>query len=394
LRAREFSFCSLDEHWSATLLRDSLFIARKDLHYAMRRPQVWVWMFLMPLALSWLVGSLMGSMAQRFDRIAFYAPPDAGFLAEDLARRLTASDYRVLRVPDRAAAQEHSLWLALPDGFTHSVLAGPPAEIELGYPVGYRFAGYDVYRVGRAADEILGDLLVLSKQGAEATPVQLTAVENRPRKLGLRVQTAGKAQRLILGFQQSVPGFLVMFTLQVCLTAGSVLLILERRKGVLRRLASTPVSRASIVAGKLGARVALGLIQVAVAMLVGRYWFGVDWGPHLWAVLLLLFVYTALCSALALAFGSIARTESQALAAGVIVSNLLAAVGGCWWPVEVTPKWMQQAALLLPTGWAMDGLHKLISYGDNPASIVIHIAALGAATIVVGCVAVRRFRFV
>jgi ABC-type multidrug transport system permease subunit len=359
----------------------------------MRLPQVWVWMFVMPLALSYLVGSLMGSIVMRIDQIALYAPPDAGFLADDLARRLTASDYQVVRVGDRAAMKEHALWVALPDGFTHSVLAGPAAEIELGYPVGYRLAGYDAYRVGRAVDDILGDLVVLSKQGTDPSAVQLAALVNRPRKLGLRVQSAGKAQRLILGFQQSVPGFIVMFTMQVSLTAGSVLLIVERRKGVLRRLASTQVSRASVVAGKLGARLAMGLIQVGVAMLVGRYWFGVDWGANLWAVLLLLLAYTTFCSALAVAFAGIARTEGQALAAGVILSSVLAAVGGCWWPVEVTPKWMQQAALLLPTGWAMDGLHKLISYGDSPASVALHLAGLAAATIVVGCVAVRRFRF-
>jgi ABC-type multidrug transport system permease subunit len=375
------------------LLRDAFFVTRKDLRYAMRLPQVWVWMFVMPLALSYLVGSLMGSIVMRIDQIALYAPPDAGFLADDLARRLTASDYQVVRVGDRAAMKEHALWVALPDGFTHSVLAGPAAEIELGYPVGYRLAGYDAYRVGRAVDDILGDLVVLSKQGTDPSAVQLAALVNRPRKLGLRVQSAGKAQRLILGFQQSVPGFIVMFTMQVSLTAGSVLLIVERRKGVLRRLASTQVSRASIVAGKLGARLAMGLIQVGVAMLVGRYWFGVDWGANLWAVLLLLLAYTTFCSALAVAFAGIARTESQALAAGVILSSVLAAVGGCWWPVEVTPKWMQQAALLLPTGWAMDGLHKLISYGDSPASVALHLAGLAAATIVVGCVAVRRFRF-
>jgi ABC-type multidrug transport system permease subunit len=375
------------------LLRDAFFVTRKDLRYAMRLPQVWVWMFVMPLALSYLVGSLMGSIVMRIDQIALYAPPDAGFLADDLARRLTASDYQVVRVGDRAAMKEHALWVALPDGFTHSVLAGPAAEIELGYPVGYRLAGYDAYRVGRAVDDILGDLVVLSKQGTDPSAVQLAALVNRPRKLGLRVQSAGKAQRLILGFQQSVPGFIVMFTMQVSLTAGSVLLIVERRKGVLRRLASTQVSRASIVAGKLGARLAMGLIQVGVAMLVGRYWFGVDWGANLWAVLLLLLAYTTFCSALAVAFAGIARTESQALAAGVILSSVLAAVGGCWWPVEVTPKWMQQAALLLPTGWAMDGLHKLISYGDSPASVALHLAGLAAATMVVGCVAVRRFRF-
>jgi ABC-type multidrug transport system permease subunit len=375
------------------LLRDALFIARKDVRHALQLPQVWVWMFVLPLVLSYIVGSLMEFALLHIDRIALYTPANAGFLADDLARRLTASDYTVVRVSERAALKDYPLWLALPDDFTHSVLAGPPAQIELGYPVGYRLAGYEVYRVGRAVDEILGDLVVLSKRGADPNALQLAALVNQPRKLGLRVESAGKRQRLILGFQQSVPGFIVMFTLQVALTAGSVLLIAERRKGVLRRLAATPVCRASIVAGKLGSRVALAVIQVGVAMMAGRYWFGVDWGPNLWAVLLLLVAYTTLCSALAVAFASIARTESQALAAGVILTNLLAAVGGCWWPLEITPKWMQQAALLLPTGWAMDGLHKLISYGDSPASIVPHIAALVAATIVIGWIAVKRFRF-
>jgi len=129
-------------------------------------------------------------------------------------------------------------------------------------------------------------------------------------------------------------------------------------------------------------------------MVAGRYWFGVDWGPHLWAVLVLLAAYITLCSALAVAFASIARTESQALAAGVIVSCLLAALGGCWWPIEVTPEWMQRAALFVPSGWAMDGLHKLISYGDSPAAILPHLAALVAATMVVGYIAVRRFRLI
>ena len=375
------------------MLRDALFIARKDLRYALRLPQVWVWMFVLPLALSYLVGSLMQGIFQQVDRIAVYAPAGSGFLADDLARRLTASGYLVEWAADRAALKNHAIWVAIPEGFTRSVLAGPPAQIELAYPVGYRFAAYDAYRVGRAVDELLADLVVLSKQGLDADAVHLAALLDQPRKLQLHVESAGRNRKLILGFQQSVPGFIVMFTLQVSLTAGTVLLIVERRKGVLRRLAGSPVSRTSIVAGKLGARVAMGMIQTAVAMLAGRYWFGVDWGHSLWAVLVLLAAYTSFCAVLSIAFASVARSESQALAAGVIASNLLAALGGCWWPVEVTPAWMQTAALFLPTGWAMDGLHRLISYGDGPASVAWHMGALAAATMGVGWIAVRRFRY-
>jgi ABC-2 type transport system permease protein len=374
-------------------MRDAFFVARQDLRRALRLPQVWVWMFVMPLLLAYIVGSLMQSMAGSIERIALYAPPDSGFLAGELARRLSASGYQVVRLDDAAQLNRYPLGLSIPAAFTTSVLAGPAAEIELRYPAGYRLAAWDRYRVGRAVDELLADLVVLAKQGSAPDAAGFAALAAQPRKLQLRVESAGESKKVILGYQQSVPGFIVMFTLQVSLSAGCVLLIAERRQGVLRRLAATRVSRASIVSGKLGSRVVLGLIQVGVAMLAGSWWFGMEWGGrNLWAVLLLLAAYTTLCAALGLVFSSLARNESQGLAAGVITANLLAAMGGCWWPIEVTPVWMQHAALLLPTGWAMDGLHKLISYGAAPAGIVPHVVALMGASLLAGWVAVRRFR--
>jgi ABC-2 type transport system permease protein len=376
------------------MLRDSLFIARKDLQHALRLPQVWVWMFVMPLLLSYIVGSLMQSMSERVGRLAIYAAPDSGFLAADLERRLVSSGYQVVHAADRGALKNYGLSLAIPAGFTQSVLNGPPAEVELSYPAGNTLAGWETYRTGRAVDEMLADLVVLAKQGGQPSAAALAAIAAQPRKLQLRVESAGQARKLILGYQQSVPGFIVMFTLQVALTAGGVLMVAERRQGVLRRLASSPMSLASIVAGKFGARLALGLIQVGVAMLTAKWWFGAFWGgPRLWAVLLLLIVYTALCASLALLFATVARTESQCLAAGVITACVLAALGGCWWPIEVTPTWMQQAAVFLPTGWAMDGLHKLLSYGDQPRSILPHLTGLLSATLLAGWAAVRRFRF-
>jgi hypothetical protein len=181
-------------------------------------------------------------------RLAVYTPRDAGFLADDLVRRLSGAGFQVVRIDDRAALKQYPLALALPEDFTHSVLAGPPVEIELFYPTGHLLEGYDIYRVGRACDQLLADLVVLNRHGRVPDAVQLAALVNQPRKLELRVESAGKARKLILGFQQSVPGFIVMFTLQVALTSGSVLLIAERRRGVLRRLASTPIGRPAIVA--------------------------------------------------------------------------------------------------------------------------------------------------
>jgi ABC-2 type transport system permease protein len=51
---------------------------------------------------------------------------------------------------------------------------------------------------------------------------------------------------------------------------------------------------------------------------------------------------------------------------------VLAALGGCWWPIEITPEWAQHVQKLVPTGWTMDALHKLVSFRAGAASATAH----------------------
>jgi len=172
-----------------------------------------------------------------------------------------------------------------------------------------------------------------------------------------------------------------------------ITLFLERRHGILRRLASAPMPRGAVVLGKWGARFVLGAVQIAWAVVLGALVFGVDWGPHWLAVLALLAVYAAFAASAGVLYGNLVRSEGQAIALGVILANLLAALGGCWWPIEITPLWAQRLAMLLPTGWAMDALHQLMSFGAPPAAVLPHIAALGLSAVVAGWLAARSFRF-
>jgi ABC-type multidrug transport system permease subunit len=147
------------------------------------------------------------------------------------------------------------------------------------------------------------------------------------------------------------------------------------------------------VLGKWGGRLALGFVQIAFAMIAGTVLFGMKWGPSLPMILFLLLGWGGLCAWLALLLGSLVQTEGQAIAVGVLASNALAALGGCWWPIEITPGWMQTISKLLPTGWAMDAMHKLISFQSGATSGLPHVAILLAAALAVGWLAARRFRF-
>ena len=377
--------------------RAALFVARKDIWYMLRQKETLLWTFAMPPVFFFFIGTITGGFAggDEMPALELVAPEPAGFLAGALADRLGDEGFDVRRAetaqPDSLAA---SLRLVLPAGFTDSLIAGRslPARLEREGELDPS-AQWDQIRVSRAVYGLLADAALLESGGDSIDAAGLARERDRPRQLVLDVRPAGRAEEPPAGFQQAVPGTMVMFTLLVLLTSGAVLLVIERRDGLLRRVASTPLPRAGVVAGKWGSRMALGLVQIAFAMAIGTAFFGVDWGPDLWMVALVLLGWAALCAGLALVSGNLARTEGQAIGLGVFGANLLAALGGCWWPIEVTPKWAQSVALAMPTGWTMDALHRLMSFQAGALAAAPHLIMLAAAALVVGWIATRTFRY-
>jgi len=377
------------------MLRDALFLVRADLRILLRARETLLWAFVMPILFFYFIGTITGGsgMGGGKPRVIVTVPADAGFLADQLVRRLKDRGYQVERLGPAAEARGGGLRLAIPAGFTGHVLAREPVVVKLD-PTGAGMEGdYDRIRVARAVYTVLADLITLGVRGVEATPESFDELAARARTLTLSVESAGVRTEIPTGFQQAVPGTMVFLTLMVLFTSGGITLQIERDQGILRRLASSPMSRGAVVLGKWGARMALGVIQLAVAMLAGTILFGIRWGPHLGAVILVLLAFAALGASLGILLGNFGRSTAQVTAVGVIVVNLMAALGGCWWPIEITPGWCQALAKFLPTGLTMDALHQLMSFGAPPSAILMHVTALTAAALAAGWLVARSFRF-
>ena len=110
-------------------------------------------------------------------------------------------------------------------------------------------------------------------------------------------------------------------------------------------------------------------------------------------VVLVLAAWGSFCASAGLWLGTVAKTEAQAGGLGVLAANGLAALGGCWWPIEITPDWMQTVQTLIPTGWTMDALHKLISFQSGAQSAIPDVVLLFGAATVLGWLAVRKFEY-
>jgi ABC-type Na+ efflux pump permease subunit len=375
----------------------ALFLARHDLRHALRQRETLVWVFAMPAVFFYFIGTVTGGDRARGggaerERIELAAGPDAGYLADELALGLAASGLDVARVALDAPAEETAR-LELPERLTERVLAGERLTVVL-HPGEDGLTGdYVQFRAARAVYGLVASLAALGADGSDPGPDTLARLRQEPRALAVDERSAGKRERIPTGYEQTIPGTLVMFTMIVLLTSGAIGIVIERRSGLLRRLASAPIRRGEVVLGKWLGLLALGLVQIGFGMLLGTLAFGMRWGPDVPAVLVLLLAWGGFSASLAILLGSLARSEGQAIAIGVIAANVLAALGGCWWPIEVTPPWMQALARFLPTGWAMDAMHQVAIFENGAASGMPQTAALAAAALVVGALAARCFRF-
>jgi len=72
---------------------------------------------------------------------------------------------------------------------------------------------------------------------------------------------------------------------------------------------------------------------------------------------------------------------------------LLAALGGCWWPLEVVEsQLMRNIAMALPTGATMDALGGLIALGRDAPFPTLNVIILVGMSAVMMPVAIRRMR--
>ncbi len=194
------------------------------------------------------------------------------------------------------------------------------------------------------------------------------------------------------GVAQSSPGMLVMFTMFFTIGGGTVL-ILEREQGALRRLLVMPISKATILSGKLLGIFLGGIVQMAILILAGVLLFGVNWGQSPLGLAILALSFALTVTSLGVMMAALARTASQADALGTIVVLSLSALGGAWWPLEIAPLWMLTFGHVFPTAWAMDGFQDLITRGQRVEAVLPEAGLLlvyAAAFLLIG---IWRFRY-
>lgn len=193
-------------------------------------------------------------------------------------------------------------------------------------------------------------------------------------------------------FAHSSAGVMVQFAMAGIMGAAEIL-VMERKKGTLRRLLTTAIGRGQIILGHWLAMFVMILGQLALLVLFGDLILGVGYLREPMAILIVV-VATALWTAsMGLFIGTVARNEEQVMIITLLAMLLLAGLGGAWLPLEFTGEAFQTVGRLTPTAWAIDGLENIAMRGLGFSSVLLPAGILLGFAVAFAALALWRFRF-
>jgi ABC-2 type transport system permease protein len=168
------------------------------------------------------------------------------------------------------------------------------------------------------------------------------------------VRPPSRPKNLDYQLAQSVAGMTVMM-LMFGLMACSVTLLQERDQGTLRRLLVSGAPRSSLLLGKFLFCVVAGLLQLAILFCYGEVLFRVGTFRDPVTLVVLAVTWAAAATSFGMLIAVWAGTQKQAEGLSVMLILVMAALGGCWFPLQIAdlPWWADVVTHATITHWAM-----------------------------------------
>jgi ABC-2 type transport system permease protein len=196
----------------------------------------------------------------------------------------------------------------------------------------------------------------------------------------------------------AIPSMTVLF---VFLTAQTMAhsVYEEKKIGSFRRLLAAPISRPSIMSGKMLPNFITVILQVIVIFFAGVVIFPLlGWGQLTLGsdplALILLVLMIALCStALGAMISALARTEAQIGGLSTIILWVMAFIGGSIVPFFLINDVLATLGKVTPQYWAITGFYDLFVRGQTLTDITDSLLALLLFSVLFFGIAIWRFDF-
>ena len=194
------------------------------------------------------------------------------------------------------------------------------------------------------------------------------------------------------GYAHSFGGMAIQFLLFAMANAG-IEMLLERQRGLWKRLRSAPVSRLTLLAGKGVSGTLISLMILLVSFAFAIIVFGVRIHGSIAGFLSIAIACSMMAAAFGLLVAAVGGTPATARGVTTLAVLMMVMLGGAWVPTFIFPAWLQQATVIVPARWAVDGLDAMTWRGLGLSRALLPTGMLLGFAVLFWTVAVLRFRW-
>ncbi|ASA24455.1 ABC transporter permease [Paenibacillus donghaensis] len=285
--------------------------------------------------------------------------PGGDHLLEELQ---VAGGYELVEAADEAELkeaitnQQGEAGIVIPADYTQGLLAGESAQLTV-----YELKASEASIMLRMKLEAIGSQL----QSSAALAGMPAAEAGEPHeKLAVLLKQAeqhrvGSTRTDYNLYPREGQGIVTGLTLLFLmgLVTSSVSLIMDDRRGrTMMRMFSAPVRAHEIALGNFLGSFMVGLIQIMVVLMLGRWVMRYDYETPMYLYFLVLAMFMLVSMGLASTVAGLIRNPNNAGMMNALILTPTCMLGGCFWPLSIMPDYMQKAANFVPQKWAIQAI--------------------------------------
>lgn len=189
-----------------------------------------------------------------------------------------------------------------------------------------------------------------------------------------------------------VPAILGIIVTMTMVMLTSMAIVRERERGTLEQLLVTPIKSHELIIGKVIPYIAMGYLQITVALLVAALVFDVPIrGSLLQLYLLTLFFITASLG-LGILISNIARNQMQAMQMSFFVLLPSIMLSGFLFPRDAMPLLIQYLSNLIPLTFYLTIIRGIVLKGIGLAYLIPQVLALITFTVILLTLSIVKFK--
>lgn len=365
-------------------------VARKEFLHVLRDPRSLVMGLAIPMLLLFMFGY---ALTLDVDRVPLIVRDLSGTPeSRDFVARFTASRYFTLagssdsyqRVEEAIDRREALMGLTVPPGFARDLAANRPVAVQL------LVDGSDANTATIALGYAEG---IFSAYAREVRLEQLQRLSGRTLRFPLEVEPRVWFNADMLSRNAIVPGLIAVIMMVIAALLTSLTVAREWETGTMEQLIATPVTGGELILGKLIPYFCIGVFDLVVALLVGRFVFAVPLRGSLVELFLLALLFLVGALGLGILISIVGRSQFVA-SQFAMVATLLPAflLSGFVFAIESMPGPLQVLTNVIPARYFIVILRAIYLKGVGVTVLWREALFLAFFGILFLALAVRRFR--